>query len=191
MKALTGEGHKKEFASILAFDVKVTQEAHEYAEENGIKIFTSDIIYRLRDEFVEFVKKCQDERKTEEGQKAVFPCLLEIVRGAVFNSKAPIVIGVNVKAGILKIGTPLCIPDKGNMRIGVVTSMEANKKPLQTARAQDGSIAVKIEGDSSIMFGRHFDDTNQIASIMSRDSIDALKIYYKDDLTKDDWKLVI
>jgi translation initiation factor 5B len=27
MKSLTGEGHKKEFAAILAFDVKVTPEA--------------------------------------------------------------------------------------------------------------------------------------------------------------------
>ena len=45
MKSLTGEGHQKEYATILAFDVKVTEEAKEFAEENGIKIFTSDIIY--------------------------------------------------------------------------------------------------------------------------------------------------
>lgn len=64
------------------------------------------------DEFTEYVKKCRDERKGEEGIKAVFPCLLEIVKGAVFNSKNPILVGVNVKAGILKVGTPLCIPDK-------------------------------------------------------------------------------
>jgi translation initiation factor 5B len=41
------------------------------------------------------------------------------------------------------------------------------------------------------MYGRHFDDSNQIVSILSRDSIDSLKHYFKDDLTKDDWKLVI
>ena len=41
------------------------------------------------------------------------------------------------------------------------------------------------------MFGRHFDDTNQIASIMTRDSIDSLKQYFKDELNMDDWKLVI
>jgi translation initiation factor 5B len=52
-------------------------------------------------------------------------------------------------------------------------------------------VAVKISGDSSITFGRHFDETNQIASIISRDSIDALKQYFKDDCSQDDWKLVI
>jgi translation initiation factor IF-2 len=36
-----------------------------------------------------------------------------MVRGAVFNNKNPIIVGVNVKGGVLKIGTPLCIPEKG------------------------------------------------------------------------------
>jgi hypothetical protein len=52
-------------------------------------------------------------------------------------------------------------------------------------------VAVKITGDSSITYGRHFDENDQIASIVTRDSIDALKTYFKDDLSKDDWKLVI
>ena len=82
------------------------------------------------DSFEEYVKKCREERKSEEGGKAVFPCLLEIVKGAVFNSKNPIIIGVTVKAGILKIGTPLCIPEKGNLRIGTVESIELNSKPV-------------------------------------------------------------
>ena len=34
MKGLSGEHHAKEFATILAFDVKVTPEAIEFAEEN-------------------------------------------------------------------------------------------------------------------------------------------------------------
>lgn len=76
------------------------------------------------DEFTEYVKKCRSERKGEEGSKAVFPCLLEIVKGAVFNSKNPILIGVTVKAGILKVGTPLCIPDKGNLKIGHIESIK-------------------------------------------------------------------
>lgn len=101
-KSLTGVFHHKEFASILAFDVKVTPEAEEFAEENGIKIFTANIIYHLFDEFTEYVRKCREDRKGDEGSKAVFPCILEMVKGACFNSKSPILIGVNVKAGILR-----------------------------------------------------------------------------------------
>ena len=52
-------------------------------------------------------------RKTNRGKGVVFPCLVKIVDvDAIFNTKDPIVIGVNVLAGVLRIGTPLCVPDK-------------------------------------------------------------------------------
>ena len=110
--ALTGKSVRKEYATILAFDVRVTPEAAKFAEQEGIKIFTAQIIYHLFDEFTLYVKQCQDDRKEEGGTAAVFPCALEIVKDAVFNRGAPIIIGVTVKAGMLKLGTPLCIPEK-------------------------------------------------------------------------------
>ena len=47
---------KKEFASILAFDVRITPEAKGFAEKEGIKIFEAKIIYHLFDQFTEYVK---------------------------------------------------------------------------------------------------------------------------------------
>jgi translation initiation factor 5B len=79
LKSLAGDHVHKEYATILAFDVKVTKEAEEYAEKEGIKIFTANIIYHLFDEFTVYVKKCQDERKGDSGTKAVFPCILEVI----------------------------------------------------------------------------------------------------------------
>lgn len=55
--------------------------------------------------------------------------MLKIVdKSSIFNNKDPIIIGVNVLAGILRIGTPLCIPDKEFLRIGIVESIENNHK---------------------------------------------------------------
>jgi len=138
----------------------VTPEAQEFADENGIKVFTANIIYHLFDEFTAYVKKCRDERKGVEGSKAIFPCILEMVKGAIFNNKSPILIGVTVKAGILKVGTPLCVPEKDKIRIGHVDSMQINGKPVTTAKPKDGPVSVKIDGESHIMCGRHFDDTD-------------------------------
>ena len=115
---------KKEYASILCFDVRVTPEAAKFAEEEGIKIFTANIIYNLFDAFIEYVDVCRNERKGELGTKAVFPCIVEMVKDACFNASKPIVIGVKVVEGILKIGTPLCVPDRDNLRIGFVQSIE-------------------------------------------------------------------
>jgi translation initiation factor 5B len=42
----------------LAFDVRITPEAAKFAEEEGIKIFSANIIYHLFDEFTKYVKEC-------------------------------------------------------------------------------------------------------------------------------------
>lgn len=137
---------KKEYATILAFDVRVTPEAQKFAEDEGIKIFTAKIIYHLFDDFTAYVKQCQDDRKEGGGGNAIFPCALEIVKDAVFNRGNPIIIGVNVTAGMLKLGTPLAIPEKDNLRIGVVESIELNKKSVNVVKPKDGSVAVRIGG---------------------------------------------
>jgi translation initiation factor 5B len=41
------------------------------------------------------------------------------------------------------------------------------------------------------MYGRQFDDKNQIVSLVTRDSIDLLKENYRDEMTKDDWVCVM
>ena len=53
------------------------------------------------------------------------------VKDACFRQKDPIIIGCEVKEGCLKVGTPLCIPDRENLKIGRVESMEINKKPVK------------------------------------------------------------
>lgn len=68
----------KEFATLLAFDVKVMPDAEKFAEEEGVKIFTANIIYHLFDSFTEYVKKCKDDRKADDGKKAVFPAICEV-----------------------------------------------------------------------------------------------------------------
>jgi translation initiation factor 5B len=49
LKASMQLDHKKEYATILAFDVRVTAEAKDLAEKMGVRIFTADIIYHLFD----------------------------------------------------------------------------------------------------------------------------------------------
>ena len=129
-KAISQEKAVKEYATILAFDVRVMPDAQTFADENQIKVFTANIIYHLFDSFTEYVKQCKDERKMEAGNKAVFPCILDIVPDSCFNTKSPIILGVNVIEGQLRVGTLLCIPSKDTLRLGYVLSIEANKKPL-------------------------------------------------------------
>ena len=40
-------------------------------------------------------------------------------------------------------------------------------------------------------YGRQFDHTHALYSKLTRQSIDALKMYFKDDVSKEDWGLVV
>lgn len=47
---------------------------------------------------------------------AVFPVKLRVLPQFIFNSRDPIVMGVSIEAGVLRQGTPLCVPSKGVRR---------------------------------------------------------------------------
>jgi translation initiation factor 5B len=103
MKASVMLERKKEYATILAFDVKVMPDARELAEESGVRIFVADIIYHLFDQFTAYIKNLKEEKKKESAEEAVFPCVLKIMPNCVFNKKDPIVLGVDVLEGIAKV----------------------------------------------------------------------------------------
>lgn len=49
----------------------------------------------------------------KEGKEAVFPCVLKQV--ATFRKSDPIVLGVDVESGVIKIGTPLVVYRENNV----------------------------------------------------------------------------
>jgi translation initiation factor 5B len=58
------KGHP-EYATILAFDVEVTREAQEQAQEMNVRIMTADIIYHLFDQFTRFMDELTTRRREE------------------------------------------------------------------------------------------------------------------------------
>ena len=108
----------------------------------------------------------------------------------IFNKKDPIILGVDVEDGILKVGTPLVVPQSQNLLIGKVTSIERDHKEVELAK-KGQSVAVRIQNESNVTYGRHFDHNNKLYSLLTRESIDALKENFKDDLAKEDWMCVI
>ncbi|KAH0689233.1 hypothetical protein KY289_016591 [Solanum tuberosum] len=194
MKASVMLEKKKEYATILAFDVKVTQEARELSDELGVKVFMADIIYHLFDQFKAYIDTIKEEKKKEVAEEAVFPCVLKIVPNCVFNKKDPIVLGVDVLEGIVRIGSPICIPQKDFIDIGRIASIENNHKPVDSAK-KGQRVAIKIVGsnpeEQQKMFGRHFEMEDELVSKISRRSIDILKANFRRDLSVEDWRLVM
>jgi translation initiation factor 5B len=185
------KGHS-EYATVLAFDVDVARDARDHAIEMGVRIMTADIIYHLFDQFTRFMDELNQRRREEASAVAVFPSLVKILPQHVFNQKDPIILGVEVVEGILKVGTPLCVPALGGLHIGKVESIESNGREQDTAR-KGMSVAVKIvnESNPNLTYGRQFDSSHMLYSSLTRASIDALKEHFKDQLETEDWRLVV
>ncbi|KAK6441783.1 eukaryotic translation initiation factor 5B [Oleoguttula sp. CCFEE 5521] len=185
----------KEYAVMLCFDVKVDKDATEMAEQMGVKIFTAEIIYHLFDDFTKHMAQIAAQKKEASKLLAVFPCVLKPV--AVFNKKDPIVVGVDVVDGNLRLGTPIAAVKmnpvtnvKDIISMGRVTSIERDHKQVPICKKGQPSVAVKIEGPNQPLYGRQLEEKDTLYSMISRASIDTLKEFYRDEVDKDEWNLI-
>merc|ERR1712217_656502 len=134
---------KPEYAVILAFDVKINNEANEQAKKEDVQIFTADIIYHLFDKFTTYMEKCRASKKVEVKLDAVFPVMLQIDK--VFRAKDPMLLACTVIDGQLRPGCPICVPERDFLEIGRVGGIEKEKgKQLPVARRGE-EVCVKID----------------------------------------------
>ncbi|KAL1702921.1 hypothetical protein EV121DRAFT_261598 [Schizophyllum commune] len=200
MRSATMLEKAKELACILCFDVPVDKDAERMAEEMGIRLFKADIIYHLFDAFTAYNNEIVEAKRRDAAPQAVWPCRLKII--ACFCKRDPIIVGVDILDGTLRVGTPLAVvktdPATGKREIidlGKITSLEINHKNFDIVKKSQagGGVAVKIEHavyQSAKMFGRHFDEKDELLSHITRSSIDVLKNNFKADVSTEEWLLI-
>ncbi|KAK9446739.1 P-loop containing nucleoside triphosphate hydrolase protein [Limtongia smithiae] len=199
MKATTMLERAKEFAVMLCFDVKIDKEAEEYAEQQGIKIFSADIIYHLFDAFTNYQKELLEQKRKDTAAQAVFPCVLHTIK--VINKRNPMIIGVDVVEGSVRVGTPIAVVRidpatqmRQVLQLGRVVSLEVNHKASEIVKKgqAQGGVAMRLDTPANQpTWGRHVDESDVLYSEISRDSIDTLKdAAYRDDVTREEWLLI-
>ncbi|CDK29638.1 unnamed protein product [Kuraishia capsulata CBS 1993] len=200
MKASTMLEKAKEYAVMLCFDVKIDKEAEQYAEEQGIKIFNADIIYHLFDSFTAYQKTLMEQRRKDFLEYAIFPCVLKTIQ--IINKRNPMIIGVDVVEGAVRIGTPICAvridpatKERNVLLLGKVTSLEVNHKSENTVKKgqTNAGVAMRLDNPSAAQptWGRHVDETDMLYSLVTRRSIDTLKDpAFRDTVSRDDWLLL-
>lgn len=200
MKATAMLEKAPELAVMLCFDVKIDKEAEQYAEEQNVKIFNADIIYHLFDSFTAYQAKLLEARRKEFMEYAVIPCVLKTIQ--IINKRNPMIIGVDVIEGTVRIGTPICAVKKdpttgitSTLVLGRVVSLEVNHKSVDSVKKGQtaAGVAMRLENPSSAQptWGRHVDETDNLYSLISRRSIDTLKDpAFRDTVLRDDWLLI-
>ena len=185
IEAVASREINKFYGVILAFNVKVLPEAAEEAKRYDIKIFTNNVIYRLLEEFEQWLREMREAEKRKELEKLVRPGKIRILPGYVFRRSNPAIVGVEVLGGVIKPGYPLMRED--GKRIGTIHQIQDKGKTVQEARA-GMAVAISIKGH--VMVGRHVDEGDILYTDVPEKHALLWLTKYKSELS-DDEKLTL
>jgi len=132
LEAMATKENDRHLGVILAFNVKVLQDAETEADSNHIKVFTDKIIYSLIDTYTQWV----DDDKADE-ENSVFKELTPIskftfLKGFVFRNNNPAVFGIRVDVGQLRQKIPFM--NKTGKKIGIIHQLQHDGKTVSMVK---------------------------------------------------------
>ncbi len=185
IEAAASKEMNKYYGVILGFNVKVLPEAQEEAKRREIPIFRHNVIYRLLEEFEEWLHKLKEEEKRREIEQLIRPGKIRIIPGYVFRRSNPAIVGVEVLGGVIKPGYPLMRED--GRRVGTIHQIQDRGKTVQEARV-GMAVAVSIRGH--ILVGRHINEGDVLYTDVPERHALLWLTKYKSELS-DDEKMVL
>jgi translation initiation factor 5B len=168
---------------ILAFNIKVDEQTISEAKNFGLKVFSSNVIYRIIDEYKQWME--EERRKEIESKLETLPrpVKLRVIPGAIFRNSKPAIFGVDVLEGTLKPG--ILLKREGKV-IGKVKEIQSEGRTISKA-IKGERVAISIE---EAVIGRNVFENDVLVSELSKEEIEKLKEVF-DYLREDEKKLLI
>ena len=168
---------------ILAFNIKVDEQVISEAKNFGLKIFSSNIIYRIIEEYKQWME--EEKKKEIEIKLAILPrpVKVRVIPGAIFRSSKPAIFGVDILEGTLKPGVTLRREGKV---VGTVKEIQSEGRTISQA-IKGERVAISIE---DAIVGRNVFENDVLVSDLSREDIEKLKEVF-DYLREDEKKLLM
>jgi len=142
----------KYLGAIIAFNSEVLKEAKTLAESKRVRIFESNIVYKLIEDYEEWVRKEKEKERSEKEGKVASPAKIRLLPKCVFRRSKPAIVGVEILAGTLHTGTRLMRSD-GKV-IGRIKEMQKEKENVKSAQAPE-KVAIAIE---NVTIGRQINE---------------------------------
>ena len=170
----------KYLGSILAFGVKVLDDAKEEANKNGIRIFSEPVLYDLVDEYRDWVTSDKENLQRTELDSIILPCKFQLIKGMVFRRNGPAVCGVEILGGSLKHKSSI-INSEGK-EVGVVKQIKDNGENIQNApKGSEVSISM-----NEPVIGRTIREGEILYSLPANIGVRLLKDRHYDSLSEDE-----
>ena len=170
----------KYLGSILAFGVKVLDDAKDEANKNGIRIFSQPVLYDLVDEYRDWVTSDKENMQKTELDSIMMPCKFQLIKGMVFRRNGPAVCGVEILGGSLKQKS--IIINSTGKEVGVIKQIEDNGENIKQA-AKGSEVAVSM---NEPVIGRTIREGEILYSLPNDIGVRLLKERYHDSLSDDE-----
>jgi len=173
--------HEPLYGVVLAFNVKVLPDAEEEAKNRSIKIFHENIIYRLVDDYLLWLRTKQEAKLEKEFETLIKPGKIRILEGYVFRRAKPAIVGVEILAGKIKPKYRL-VRAKDGEDVGEIQQIQEKGKALPEAR-QGMQVAISIDKP---LVGRHIFEKDVLYVKVPEAHAKALLTTFVDKLTMEE-----
>ncbi|MEM0490855.1 MAG: translation initiation factor IF-2 [Ignisphaera sp.] len=170
----------KYLGAVLLFNVKPLPDAEEMLKRENIKVFTGNIIYKLLEDYLNWIEEEKKRDIEKELESIVLPVKIKILPGYVFRRSDPAIVGVEILGGVLRPGTPLMRIDGRD--IGEVQQIQHMGTTLKEAR-KGQEVAISIKGN--VMVGRHIKEGDILYSNIPLNHVKLLVSKFRKELDKE------
>ncbi len=163
--AIGSEQGNQFMGAVLAFNVGILDEAELESKNTGVPIIHSNIIYRIIDQYNEWVKTEKEKQKKESLLKFVWPGKIKLMAGYVFRASKPAVFGVEVVGGRVRKNYRL-MNDSGEV-VGEIREIQKEKEKIDEAAVGD-QLAISCDG---IHVGKNVNEGDVLYTYMTGDEL--------------------
>ncbi len=181
--AIVGE-KTPEYSAILCFNVNVLDGAQEEVEVNDIKIFSSNVIYNLIDDYERWMIDIKESIKTDSLKDLMMPGKILLLPNHTFRASKPAIIGIEVLGG--RIAPKLMMIREDNKRVGRIRQLQDQQESVHEVR-KGKQVAMSIRGPT---VGRQIREGDILYVDVPEKHAVLLMKRYRDMITADDVEIL-
>ena len=156
-------------AVIVAFNVKVDEDAAEVARDSNVRVISGNIIYKLIDDYKLFLDERMKSKMKNLEESVVLPGKMEILPNSCFRASHPAIFGVRVVGGTIRPGDVM-MDERGEI-IGKIKGVQNEGAPLKEAKRGE-MVAVSMNEPT---FGRQINENQMLYTRISESDYRILK----------------
>ncbi len=131
------------YAVIVGFNVKLLPDVKEKSQSAGVTLFMNDVIYRLIDDYKDWVKKQKEIAEKQISDTTIKPGRFQILPDCTFRQSKPAVVGVKIIGGTVKTNVEIVNAD--GEAVGKVKGLQSRGENISVAKI-GMEVAMAIDG---------------------------------------------